>query len=147
METSPTVRLGFVPSHRFEFTPWCRKMRDDSLAALAPGERHRGARAAVGRGAEAGRIRGWLHPRRRSLESGRGRRRLGVLPPRRFQAAIARGVAKINIFTHLALAAAKRMAESGSADASYFGITGAGRAAFEDECVRFLDVFGASGRA
>ena len=67
--------------------------------------------------------------------------------PRTFQGAIARGVAKINIFTHLASAAAKRMAESGGADASYFGITRAGRAAFKEECLRFLDVFGASGKA
>ena len=30
-----TVRIGFVPSYRFTCTPWCRKMRDDSLAAFA----------------------------------------------------------------------------------------------------------------
>ena len=35
METDVGVRVGFLPSHRFEFTPWCRKMHDDSLAALA----------------------------------------------------------------------------------------------------------------
>ena len=29
------VRLGFVATHRFGFTPWCRRMRDESLAALA----------------------------------------------------------------------------------------------------------------
>ena len=29
-----TVRIGFVPTYRFGFTDWCRKMRDDSLAAL-----------------------------------------------------------------------------------------------------------------
>ncbi len=29
-----TVKLGFVPSYRFRYTPWCQKMRDDSLAAL-----------------------------------------------------------------------------------------------------------------
>ena len=28
------VRLGFVPSYRFRYTPWCQKMRDDSLAAF-----------------------------------------------------------------------------------------------------------------
>ncbi|MHB1295884.1 MAG: L-fucose/L-arabinose isomerase family protein [Anaerolineae bacterium] len=28
------LRIGFVPSHRMQFTPWCQKMRDDSLAAL-----------------------------------------------------------------------------------------------------------------
>jgi len=29
------VRIGFVPSYRFRYTPWCQKMRDDSLAAFA----------------------------------------------------------------------------------------------------------------
>ena len=29
------VRLGFVPSYRFRYTPWCQKMRDDSLSAFA----------------------------------------------------------------------------------------------------------------
>lgn len=30
-----TVKVGFVGSYRFRCTPWCQKMRDDSLAALA----------------------------------------------------------------------------------------------------------------
>lgn len=30
-----TVKIGFVPSFRFRFTPWCQKMRDDSLATFA----------------------------------------------------------------------------------------------------------------
>jgi len=29
------VRIGFVPSYRFGFSPWCEKMRNDSLAAFA----------------------------------------------------------------------------------------------------------------
>ena len=29
------VKIGFVPSYRFGCTPWCQKMRDDSLAAFA----------------------------------------------------------------------------------------------------------------
>jgi L-fucose isomerase-like protein len=29
------VKIGFVPSCRHTFTPWCKKMRDDSLAAFA----------------------------------------------------------------------------------------------------------------
>ncbi len=32
---SISVRIGFVPSYRFRYTPWCQKMRDDSLAAFA----------------------------------------------------------------------------------------------------------------
>ncbi len=28
------VKIGFVPTYRFGYTEWCRKMRDDSLAAL-----------------------------------------------------------------------------------------------------------------
>jgi hypothetical protein len=30
-----SVRVGFAPSYRFLSTPWCQKMRDDSLAAFA----------------------------------------------------------------------------------------------------------------
>jgi L-fucose isomerase-like protein len=33
--TQLAVKIGFVPSYRFRFTPWCQKMRDDSLAAFA----------------------------------------------------------------------------------------------------------------
>jgi len=29
------VRIGFVPSYRFSCTPWCQKMRDDSLETFA----------------------------------------------------------------------------------------------------------------
>jgi len=29
-----TVRIGFVPTYRWKFTPWCRRMRDEGLAAL-----------------------------------------------------------------------------------------------------------------
>ena len=30
-----TVKIGFVPSYRFRYTPWAQKMRDDSLATFA----------------------------------------------------------------------------------------------------------------
>jgi L-fucose isomerase-like protein len=30
-----TVRVGFVPSYRFQCTPWCHTMRDQSLAAFS----------------------------------------------------------------------------------------------------------------
>ena len=30
-----SVRIGFVPSYRFRYTPWCQKMRDESLAVFA----------------------------------------------------------------------------------------------------------------
>ena len=33
--SSIKVKIGFVPSYRFRYTPWCQKMRDDSLAAFA----------------------------------------------------------------------------------------------------------------
>ena len=35
MTTPFAVKIGFVPSFRFRFTPWCQKMRDDSLTAFA----------------------------------------------------------------------------------------------------------------
>jgi len=28
------VRIGFVPTYRWQFTPWCRRMRDEGLRAL-----------------------------------------------------------------------------------------------------------------
>ena len=33
--TMGSVRLGFIPSYRNAFTPWCQRMRDESLAALS----------------------------------------------------------------------------------------------------------------
>ena len=35
MSADVSVKIGFVPSYRFRFTPWCEKMRADSLAAFA----------------------------------------------------------------------------------------------------------------
>ncbi|MFN2110563.1 MAG: hypothetical protein ACK2UI_12945, partial [Anaerolineae bacterium] len=35
MTTPFTVKIGFVPSFRFRFTPWCQKMREDSLETFA----------------------------------------------------------------------------------------------------------------
>ncbi|MEA3345948.1 MAG: hypothetical protein U9Q78_06880 [Chloroflexota bacterium] len=35
MTDKVTVKIGFVPSYRFRYTPWCQKMRDDSLATFA----------------------------------------------------------------------------------------------------------------
>jgi L-fucose isomerase-like protein len=35
MPTDAQVKIGFVPSYRFRYTPWCEKMRADSLAAFA----------------------------------------------------------------------------------------------------------------
>ena len=54
-----SVKVGFVPSYRFGFTPWCSKMRNDSLAAFAgvpgmqvvvPGEAPAGMAACAERG-------------------------------------------------------------------------------------------------
>ena len=33
-DMSVKVKLGYVPSYRFRFSPWCAKMRDESLAVL-----------------------------------------------------------------------------------------------------------------
>lgn len=33
--TDIKVKIGFVPSYRFRCTPWCQKMRDDSLATFS----------------------------------------------------------------------------------------------------------------
>ena len=31
----PEIKLGFVPSYRFRYSPWVQQMRQDSLAAFA----------------------------------------------------------------------------------------------------------------
>ena len=84
------------------------------------------------------------------------RRRVGIplvlhggsgLSDAQFQAAIRGGVAKINIFTNLALEAVRRVARHTATERpSFRDITDPIREAFQDECMRFLDVFGASGR-
>jgi len=35
MAVTVNVKVGFVPSYRFRYSGWCRKMRDDSLAAFS----------------------------------------------------------------------------------------------------------------
>ena len=65
-----------------------------------------------------------------------------------FRAAVAGGIAKINIFTNLAVKASKRMIEAAQAEgASYFSLTGQIREAFKAECEHCLDVFGTAGKA
>jgi fructose-bisphosphate aldolase class II len=70
------------------------------------------------------------------------------LSDNQFRSVIARGVAKINVFTNLARAAATGMAEAAQAqDPSFLSITGAVQEAFQEGCEHCLDVFGASGKA
>jgi fructose-bisphosphate aldolase class II len=70
------------------------------------------------------------------------------LSDEQFRSSIERGIAKINIFTNLSVAAGKGMIEAAQGeDASYFSIIRAVSTAFQRECERLLDVFGASGRA
>ena len=70
------------------------------------------------------------------------------LSDEQFKSAIAGGIAKVNIFTNLGLAATAGMiAAAGGEKPSYFGITGAARDAVQKEASHFLDVFGASGNA
>jgi fructose-bisphosphate aldolase, class II len=65
-----------------------------------------------------------------------------------FRAAIARGIAKVNIFTDLAGQAADNVAAlSASRKASYFDILGGIREAFHVRCGHFIDVFGSAGKA
>lgn len=64
-----------------------------------------------------------------------------------FRGAIAGGIAKVNVFTDLGLAAGRSMVTAATADkASYFGICEATREAFRERAIFYLDLFGASGR-
>lgn len=70
------------------------------------------------------------------------------LSDEQFQSAIPHGIAKINIFTNLAVAAGKRMIESAKEEkASYFSLLHAIPGAFREECEHLIDVFGATGKA
>ncbi len=65
-----------------------------------------------------------------------------------YEAVIARGVCKINIFTDLAQSSYTRIAELiESGDASYLDLTAGVQQAFYDRCCYYLDLFGASGKA
>lgn len=65
-----------------------------------------------------------------------------------YRAAIARGIAKINIFTNLAIeAAARTRAAAQNPDSSLHALTAQIREGFRVECERLLDVFGATGQA
>jgi fructose-bisphosphate aldolase class II len=70
------------------------------------------------------------------------------LSDEQFCSAIERGISKINIFTNLSVAAGQGMVEAAQQeDASFFSMIRAVPPAFQYECERLLDVFGASGKA
>jgi len=70
------------------------------------------------------------------------------LSDEQFQAAIKGGIAKVNIFTDLAIAAGEEMiSTANSKKGSYFGIGSAAKKAFAVRCQHFIDVFGAAGKA
>ncbi len=65
-----------------------------------------------------------------------------------FRAAVEGGIQKINIFTNLAVSAGAAMVEKArEQDASYFTLVRAIPDAFQQECERLLDVFGATNQA
>ena len=70
------------------------------------------------------------------------------LSTEQFQAAVAHGIAKINIFTDLGITAGNRMIAAAKAEkASYFSIAEAARQAFHERVGYYLDTFGSSGKA
>ena len=65
-----------------------------------------------------------------------------------FRAAIAGGICKVNVFTDLAMTSAARIKQvCEAAEPPYFGITDTIKEAFQERCMHYLDVFGASGKA
>lgn len=70
------------------------------------------------------------------------------LSDEQFRSAIKGGIAKVNIFTDLGIAAKERMiSAANSENASYFSIGSAATKAFATRCKHFIDVFGAAGKA
>ena len=69
------------------------------------------------------------------------------LSEEQFSAAIARGIAKINVATDLFLTTASRLREAAVIDGiSYFDLSRIAIESFQMRCSYFLDVFGASGK-
>jgi len=65
-----------------------------------------------------------------------------------FRASAARGIAKVNIFTDLSLAAGEKIAElAAGGKTGYFDVLGGIREAFRARCCRYIDVFGSGGKA
>jgi fructose-bisphosphate aldolase class II len=70
-----------------------------------------------------------------------------------FRAAIATGIAKINIATDLYVSAARRVSERVAQDSSkpemvsYFGMTGSAFEAFRERAGYYIELFGAAGKA
>jgi ketose-bisphosphate aldolase len=70
------------------------------------------------------------------------------LSDEQFQACIARGIQKVNIFTNLAVASTQKLLENArSDDANLRSMLSQIREGFRGECERLLDVFGTSGKA
>ncbi len=69
------------------------------------------------------------------------------LAKEQFQAAIGRGIAKVNIATDLFISTAKRLVEVGQGQPSYFDFNRASVETFKARCSYYLDIFGASGKA
>ena len=70
------------------------------------------------------------------------------LPEELFRAAIAGGIAKINIFTDLAITCAARAAAVARRDKpQYFELINEIRESFRERCGYYMDLFGASGKA
>ena len=72
---------------------------------------------------------------------------LGI-PEEQFRAAIARGIAKINIATDLFITTTRRLAAAcAKEDANYFGLLKIAIDSFQERCCYYLDLFGASGKS
>ena len=63
-----------------------------------------------------------------------------------FRAAIARGIAKINVATDLYLSAGVKMAEVGRENPSYWAIRSAAIDTIQGRCAFYMELFGAAGR-
>jgi len=69
------------------------------------------------------------------------------LSEEQFRAAVAGGIAKINVATDLILTAGARMAAAGQAEnTSYFGLVQTGREAYQQRAAYYIELFGAKGQ-
>jgi fructose-bisphosphate aldolase, class II len=70
------------------------------------------------------------------------------IPEEQFRAAIAAGIAKINVATELFITAGKRLVEAAKTDQnSYFDLGRTAAESFRERCGCYLELFGAAGKA
>jgi fructose/tagatose bisphosphate aldolase len=69
------------------------------------------------------------------------------LTDEQYRSAIKSGIAKINIFTNLAVTAGEQIAAVAKTEySSYWAFNGSAKTAFQERCKHYIEVFGSAGK-